>query len=218
MDISYCTIVQYSAVVVDSGDLGVGRSFTASSTCGQDGPEDYCAIDDSADVSDDSGDRPCFTCDGTVPDHSHPARFLTDLDSSVMTDRTWWQSVNGVNNVTLELELEAMFFFTHLIIMFRSPKPAAAVIERSRDFGTTYEPYQYYSDDCMKDFGIPDQSSVRTVDEVICTSEYSSIEPLTNGEVRLSSHNYVSLKKNCTPVCIMLCPPKGGRGCCPPFQ
>ena len=57
------------------------------------------------------------------------------------------------------------------------------MIERSRDFGMTYEPYQYYSDDCMGDFGLPDQSSILTVDEVICTSDYTSIDPLTDGEV-----------------------------------
>ena len=163
----------------------MGRTFTATSTCGQDGPEVYCDLFDPADEPEQgsNGGRSCFTCDSSEPDNSHPATFLTDTDSSATEDRTWWQAGNGVSNVTLELELEALFLFTQLIVTFRSPRPAGAVVERSRDFGETYEPYQYYSDDCMGDFGLPDQSSVRTVDEVICTSEYSNIEPFTNGEV-----------------------------------
>ena len=163
----------------------MGRVFTASSTCGQEGPEQYCDIAGGADTSISNGERQCFTCDAANPDNAHPARFLTDLDSSMFEERTWWQAENTVGNVTLDLELGALFFFTHLVITFRSLKPAAAVIERSRDFGETYEPYQYYSEDCIGDFGMPDRSSIRTVDEVICTSEYSSIEPLTNGEVSL---------------------------------
>ena len=165
------------AVVVNDGDLAMGRMFTASSTCGQDAPEGYCGL---SSPTDGSGEQHCFTCDDDVPSEAHPARFLNDLDSS---SRTWWQARNGVNNVTLELELEGLFVFTHLTITFRSPRPASAVIERSRDFGATYEPYQYYSNDCMGDFGMSNRSSIQTANEVICTSEYSSIEPLTNGEV-----------------------------------
>ena len=163
---------------MSSGDLAVGRTFTATSTCGLDGPEVYCELADPAEGS--GGERACFTCDGSDPDSLHPATFLTDDD---LRGRTWWQAGNGVGSVTLELELEALFSFTRLVVTFRSPRPAAAVVERSRDFGVTYEPFQYYSDDCMGDFGLPDQSSIQTMDEVICTSEYSSINPITNGEV-----------------------------------
>ena len=172
--------------VVSYGDLAIGRTFTASSTCGLDGPKTFCSIelpDNSTEEDDGNGGRGCFICDSSDPANSHPASFLSDLDSSAMPLRTWWQAENGVGDVTLELELEALFFFTHLVASFRLPRPAAAVIERSRDFGVTYEPYQYYSNDCEGDFGMPDRSSVRTVDEVICTSAYSSLQPLTNGEV-----------------------------------
>lgn len=177
-------------VVVEYGDLAIGRMFTASSTCGQDGPEVYCNLSNAANTTGDSGNQ-CFTCDDDIPSEAHPARFLTD--SSMVVSRTWWQARNGVDNVTLELEMGALFLFTHLTITFRSPRPAAAVIERSRDFGETYEPYQYYSDDCMGEFGMPDQSSIRAADEVICTSEYSSIEPLTNGEVSKSMKYWISV-------------------------
>lgn len=176
----YGTLSSPAEVIIDSGDLAVGRVFTASSTCGLDGPEEYCEL---VDPSSNSSSKQCFICDASDPENAHTVSDLNDADSRAMANRTWWQARNGESNVTLTLDLGSLFFFTHLVITFRSPKPAAAVIERSRDFGQTYEPYQFYSNDCRGDFGMEDRSSIRTVDEVICTSEYSSIEPLTNGEV-----------------------------------
>ena len=159
-----------------------GRTFTVSSTCGLTGPQTFCALEHTNTTALDTmnGGVKCFICDSSDPEISHPARFLSDS----LATGTWWQSETGIEDVTLELQLEALFSFSELVVAFRSPRPASLVVERSRDFGATYEPYQFYSSDCEGDFWMPDRSGVVTsADEVICTSQYSSIEPLTNGEV-----------------------------------
>ena len=176
-------VLLLTEVVVTSGDLAVSRVFTSTSTCGTAGPEEYCRL-----INPSNSSEECFTCDASNPANAHGAEFLSDMDSSSLSSRTWWQSSNAVENVNLTLDLGSLFFFTHLIVTFRSPRPAALVIERSRDFGQTYTPYQYYSENCMRDFGLPDRSSIRSVEEVICTSEYSSIQPFTNAEVSVCNY------------------------------
>ena len=164
------------------GDLARGRTFTASSTCGLSGPETFCALERPSTAADANGPVRCFTCDASGPQISHPARFLSDAQPGNGA-RTWWQAEAGAQNVTLELELGALFSLAELVVTFRSPRPAALAVERSRDFGATYEPYRFFSSDCEGDFGIPERSGVQSSDEVICTPEFCSIEPLTDGQV-----------------------------------
>ncbi|KAJ7406865.1 hypothetical protein WISP_130148 [Willisornis vidua] len=163
-----------------TGNLLVGRAarLSATSTCGIDGPQEYCIVSHLQDS------EKCFTCDSRDPSlpESHRIENVIYL-SGPHDQRTWWQSENGVEHVSIRLDLEGEFHFTHLIMKFKTFRPAAMLVERSADFGRTWKVYRYFAYNCSKLFpGIPNQPS-GLVDEVLCDQRYSEIEPSSQGEV-----------------------------------
>ncbi len=75
-----------------------------------------------------------------------------------------------------------------------APRPGTWTLERSLD-GINYTPWQYYATtdaECMRAFGVPASVGVprfKTDDEVICTSYYSKLDPLEDGEIHTSLVN-----------------------------
>ncbi|KAF3696520.1 Laminin subunit beta-2 [Channa argus] len=167
-----------------TGNLLIGRAvnLSATSTCGLRGPEQYCIVSHLQE-----SDK-CFECNSQHPydpyrhRHSHRIENVIYLMDS-NGDNTWWQSVNGKESVSIRLNLEAEFHFTHLIMKFKTFRPAAMIIERSADFGRTWRPYRYFASNCTKTFpGIP-SNGLHNINDIICEERYSDIEPSTNGEV-----------------------------------
>ena len=58
-------------------------------------------------------------------------------------------------------------------INFGSPRPKAAVLEISSDSGLTYRPIQYYADDCMMYFNLPNDGVIVNADDVNCITSQS---------------------------------------------
>lgn len=165
-----------------TGNLLIGREsrLYASSTCGTRGPSRFCIVSHLE-------EKKCFLCETneyTVNDASlnHRIGQIIYKTKPGTRELTWWQSENGKENVTIQLDLEAEFHFTHLIIVFSTFRPAAMLIERSFDFGKSWHIYRYFAHDCEFSFpGVPRNS--RNVTDVVCDQRYSNVEPSKNGEL-----------------------------------
>lgn len=164
-----------------TGNLLIGREarLFASSTCGLHKRQRYCIVSHLE-------PKQCFWCDSTNATLHNP--YLNHRIQNIIYKyypgtrvKSWWQSENGKENVTIQLNMEAEFHLTHLIIQFRTFRPAAMLVERSFDFGKTWRTYRYFAHNC-ENFPVPHHTQ-RSLTEVVCESRYSGVSPSTEGEV-----------------------------------
>ncbi|PAV75919.1 hypothetical protein WR25_01227 [Diploscapter pachys] len=180
-------------------NLATNSVITATATCGETHREEYCKLVEHVllrnYVTSVPGQSPhCAVCDDNDYNKRHPIEYATD------GTRKWWQSpslANGLNyekvNITIDLRQEYQVAYV-ILKMAISPRPGTWVLEKSLD-GKEYMPWQYFaiSDaECMRQFGVPATIGVprfKRDDEVICSSYYSKLLPIEDGEVHVSLVN-----------------------------
>ncbi|XP_072324624.1 laminin subunit alpha-3 isoform X2 [Scyliorhinus torazame] len=181
-------------------NIAPGSKIAATATCGEDGSarprlDLYCKLVGGPAAGVSSQTIQGQFCDHCLADDAYKAHAITNAIDG--TER-WWQSPplsRGLhyNQVNVTLDFGQLFHVAYILIKFaNSPRPDLWVLERSVDFGRSYNPWQYFAHskrDCEDVFRTQARGRIRRDDDVMCTTEYSRILPLENGEVVISLVN-----------------------------
>ncbi|KAM3178795.1 hypothetical protein ACTXT7_001829 [Hymenolepis weldensis] len=159
----------------------------------------------------------CQYCDARNPSESHDPSFMTDRNqnnwwqSETMDENP---NLHFKESVTLTIDLESAhrridenflqtdcqdggrlaerkLFFPSQSMYSVSPRPHAMVIYKKTDDNSPWTPWAYFSSNCLTYFNMtyePMPTFTRP-DEVICREEYSTLQPLYDGEVIFSVIN-----------------------------
>ncbi|XP_045702161.1 netrin-G2 isoform X3 [Phyllostomus hastatus] len=141
-------------------------------TCG-DPPERFCSHENPYLCSNE--------CDASNPDLAHPPRLMFDREDEGLA--TYWQSVTWSRypspleaNITLSWN-KSVELTDDVVVTFEYGRPTVMVLEKSLDNGRTWQPYQFYAEDCAEAFGMPARRArdlpASGAHRVLCTEEYS---------------------------------------------
>ncbi|KAF6114498.1 hypothetical protein HJG60_010489 [Phyllostomus discolor] len=176
-------------------NLASNALITTNATCGEKEPEMYCKLVEHV-PGQPVRNPQCRICNqnSSNPNQRHP------ITNAIDGKNTWWQSPsikNGIeyHYVTITLDLQQVFQIAYVIVKAaNSPRPGNWILERSLD-NVEYKPWQYHAvtdTECLTLYNIYPRTgppSYAKDDEVICTSFYSKIHPLENGEIHISLIN-----------------------------
>ncbi|XP_019386195.1 PREDICTED: netrin-G1 isoform X2 [Crocodylus porosus] len=156
-------MIKYVKVTLDPPDI----------TCG-DPPETFCAMGNPYMCNNE--------CDASTQELAHPPELMFDLEGrhpSTFWQSTTWKDYPKPLHVNITLSWNKTIELTdNIVITFESARPDQMILEKSLDYGRTWQPYQYYATDCLDAFHMDPKSvkdlSQHTVLEIICTEEYST--------------------------------------------
>nr|XP_015211155.1 PREDICTED: netrin-G1 isoform X6 [Lepisosteus oculatus] len=141
-------------------------------TCG-DPPETYCALENPYMCNNE--------CDASTEELAHPPELMFDFEGRNPT--TFWQSTSWKKypkpllvNITLSWN-KTIELTDDIVITFESGRPELMILEKSLDYGRSWQPYQFYATDCLEAFKMEPKTvhdlTQGTLLDIICTEEYS---------------------------------------------
>ncbi|KAM6984646.1 netrin-G2 [Aplochiton taeniatus] len=142
-------------------------------TCGNPA-ERFCTLENTYMCSDE--------CDASNPDLAHPPQLMADRERSGLL--TYWQTKTWsrypeplLANISLSWN-KSLELSDDLLVTFEYGRPTVMALDKSADYGRSWQPFQLYADDCLDAFGTPARRvadlSPANVTRVICTEQYSS--------------------------------------------
>ncbi|KAK1790041.1 hypothetical protein P4O66_002352 [Electrophorus voltai] len=148
----------------------------ANITCG-DPPEMYCALP----MFEENPYMCNNECDAATEELAHPPELMFDFEGRNPT--TFWQSTSWKKhpkplqvNITLSWN-KTIELTDDIVITFESGRPEQMVLEKSLDYGRTWQPYQFYATDCLDAFTMEPKAvhelTQHTLLDIICTEDYS---------------------------------------------
>nr|XP_040023181.1 netrin-G1 isoform X4 [Gasterosteus aculeatus aculeatus] len=155
-------MTQYLKVTLDPPNI----------TCG-DPPETYCALENPYMCNNE--------CDATTDELAHPPELMFDTEGRNPT--TFWQSTSWKKypkallvNITLSWN-KTIELTDDIVLTFESGRPEQMVLEKSLDYGRSWQPYQFYATDCLDAFTMEPKTvqdlTQHTLLDIICTEDYS---------------------------------------------
>ncbi|KAK2819347.1 hypothetical protein Q5P01_024908 [Channa striata] len=141
-------------------------------TCGNP-PERFCTLENPYLCSDE--------CDASNPDLAHPPQLMQDRERNGLI--TYWQTVTWrrhpeplLANITMSWN-KSLELTDDIQITFEYGRPTVMIMDKSMDHGRSWQPYQFYADDCLDAFNMPPKKvrdlSPANITRVICTEQYS---------------------------------------------
>ncbi|KAJ8357150.1 hypothetical protein SKAU_G00199440 [Synaphobranchus kaupii] len=120
-------------------------------------------------------------CDASTEELAHPPELMFDFEGRNPT--TFWQSSSWKKyprplqvNITLSWN-KTVELTDDIVITFESGRPEQMVLEKSLDYGRTWQPYQFYATDCLDAFIMEPKTvhelTQQTLLDIICTEDYS---------------------------------------------
>lgn len=120
-------------------------------------------------------------CDASSPDLAHPPQLMQDSERNGMI--TYWQTVTWrrhpeplLANISMSWN-KSLELTDDIQITFEYGRPTIMVLDKSMDHGRSWQPYQFYADDCLDAFNMPPKRvrdlSPANITRVICTEQYS---------------------------------------------